>query len=55
MRIRKVKDWQMMLLVHVLGMPYEAFYPPLNPGVKLRDAFAEMMAKRTNRGAAPRI
>ena len=46
MRIREVKDWQMMLFAHVLDQPHEAFYPRLNPGEKFRDAFAATMAKK---------
>ncbi len=46
MRIREVKDWQMLLLVHVLDQPHEAFYPRLNPREKFRDALAATMAKK---------
>lgn len=45
MRIREVKDWQMMLLVRVLGQPYEGFYPRLKANIELRDAFATVMAE----------
>ena len=43
MRIREVKDWQMMLLVAVLETPHESFYPRLDPRQELRDAFASAM------------
>ena len=43
MRIREVKDWQMMLLVAVLETPHESFYPRLDPREELRDAFASAM------------
>lgn len=46
MRIREVKDWQMLLLVHVLHVPHESFYPHLNPKAALRDAFAAAMMKK---------
>ena len=46
MRIREVKDWQMMLLVHLLETPHESFYPRLNPKEKLRDAFAATITKK---------
>lgn len=55
MRIREVKDWQMMLLVHVLNMPHESFYPRLDPKAALRDAFAAAMMKKPNRRAAPAV
>lgn len=55
MRIREVKDWQMMLLVRVLDQPHEAFYPLLNPREKLRDAFANVMAKRKRLRAPPMV
>jgi hypothetical protein len=45
MRIREVKDWQMMLFVHLLQTPHESFYPRLNPKMKLRDALAATVAK----------
>ncbi len=43
MRIREVKDWQMLVLVHVLEMPHDAFYPRLDCRVKLREAMASAM------------
>jgi len=46
MQIREVKDWQMMVFVHVLDQPHEAFYPRLNPREKFRDALAVKMAKK---------
>ena len=46
MRIREVKDWQVMLLVHLLKTPHESFYPRLNPDEKLRDAFAATITKK---------
>ncbi len=46
MRIREVKDWQMMVLVHVFGQPHEAFYPRLNSKEKFRDALTATMAKK---------
>ena len=46
MRIREVKDWQMMLLVHVLNTPHESFYPHLDPKAQLRDSFAAAMMKK---------
>ena len=52
MRIREVKDWQMLLLVHVLGAPHECFYPRLDPKAQLRDSLAAAMTKKprpTNR------
>ena len=52
MRIHEVKDWQMLLLVHVLDAPHECFYPRLNPKAQLRDSFAAAMMKKpksTNR------
>lgn len=53
MRIREVKDWQMMLLAHVLDKPHESFYPALNPREKFRDAFAATMAKKESRRTRP--
>jgi transcriptional regulator with XRE-family HTH domain len=55
MRIREVKDWQMMLLVHVLKMPHDSFYPRLDPKAGLRDAFAAAMMKKPNRRASPTV
>ncbi len=52
MRIREVKDWQMLLLVHVLDQPHESFYPRLNLREELRDAFAAAMVKKRPRGRA---
>ena len=52
MRIREVKDWQMMLLVRVLQTPHEIFYPRLDPKKTLRDAFAETMTKKPKRSVA---
>lgn len=52
MRIREVKDWQMMLLVRVLKTPHEFFYPRLDPTKTLRDAFAETMMKKPKRSGA---
>ncbi len=49
MRVREVKDWQMMLFIHVLDQPHEAFYPHLNPREKFRDAFAALMARKDYR------
>jgi len=49
MRIRAVKDWQILLLTRVLGSPHEFFYPRLNPSKKLREAFAASMAKKETR------
>ena len=46
MRIREVKDWQMLLLVHVLGAQHECFYPRLDPKARLRDSFAAAMLKK---------
>ena len=46
MRIREVKDWQMMLLVHILNTPHESFYPHLDPKAELRDSFAAAMMKK---------
>ena len=46
MRIREVKDWQMMLLVHLLETPHESFYPRLNPNEDFRDAFAATITKK---------
>ena len=46
MRIREVKDWQIMLMAHLLDTPHEFFYPRLNPKAELRDAFAATIAKR---------
>ena len=45
MRIREVKDWQMILLVHLLETPHESFYPRLDPKKALRDALAGAMKK----------
>ena len=47
MRIREVKDWQMMLLVRVLNTPHESFYPHLDPKAQLRDSFAAVMIKKS--------
>ena len=52
MRIREVKDWQMMLLVRVLQTPHESFYPRLDPKKTLRDAFAETMMRKRKQSAA---
>jgi ribosome-binding protein aMBF1 (putative translation factor) len=49
MRIREVKDWQMMLLVHLLKTPHESFYPRLDPKKNLRDAFAATIAKKRSK------
>ena len=46
MRIREVKDWQMLLLVHVLDTPHECFYPRFDPKAQLRDSFAAVMMKK---------
>ena len=46
MRIREVKDWQMMLLVRLLDSPHESFYPRLDPKKALRDSLAAAMCKR---------
>ena len=43
MRIREVKDWQMMLLVRILDAPHEAFYPTCDPKKSLRDTLARVM------------
>lgn len=48
MRIREVKDWQMMLLVQLLDSPHESFYPRLDPKKALRDGLAAAMSKRRN-------
>ena len=53
MRIREVKDWQMMLLVQILKSPHESFYPCLDPQKELRDAFAATMTKKQKSRAAP--
>ena len=53
MRIREVKDWQMMLLVHLLETPHESFYPRLDPKKELRDVFAATMTKRQKQPVAP--
>ena len=55
MRIREVKVWQMMLLVHLLETPHESFYPRLDPKKALRDAFAATMAKKRKEPAVPSI
>jgi transcriptional regulator with XRE-family HTH domain len=55
MRIREVKDWQMMLLVLVLKMPHDSFYPRLDPKAELRDAFAAAMTKKPNRQTPPAV
>ena len=55
MRIREVKDWQMMLLVHLLETPHESFYPRLDPNKALRDAFAATMMKKQKQSAPPMI
>ena len=52
MRIREVKDWQMMLLVHLLETPHECFYPRLDPKKELRDAFAATIAKKQKQDVA---
>lgn len=46
MRIREVKDWQMLLLVHVLKTPHKSFYPHLDLKAELRDSFAAAMMKK---------
>ena len=46
MRIREVKDWQMMLLVRLLDSPPESFYPRLDLKKALRDGLAAAMCKR---------
>ncbi len=51
MRIREVKDWQMVLLVHVLKTPHDSFYPRLDPKKTLRDAFAETMTRKPKRSS----
>ena len=43
MRIREVKDWQMMILVRVLDAPHEAFYPKLDLKKPMRDTLEEVM------------
>jgi ribosome-binding protein aMBF1 (putative translation factor) len=53
MRIREVKDWQMMLLVHVLNTPHASFYPRLEAKAGLRDALAAAMMKKPNSRASP--
>ena len=53
MRIREVNDWQMLLLVHVLKMPHDSFYPRLDPKKALRDAFADTMKRKPKRTSAP--
>lgn len=55
MRIREVKDWQMMLLVHVLETPHESFYPRLDPKRALRDAFAATMARTQKQFVTSRV
>ncbi len=55
MRIREVKDWQMMLLVHVLKTPHDSFYPRLDPKKALRDAFGDTMTRKQKRSAATAI
>ena len=53
MRIREVKDWQMMLLVHLLETPHECFYPRLDPKKALRDALAATMTRKQKQPAVP--
>ena len=55
MRIREVKDWQMMLLVHVLNKPHESFYPRLDPREALRDALAAAIKKKERSHSAPMV
>ena len=43
MRIREVKDWQMMILVRVLDAPHEAFYPKSNLKKPMRETLEEVM------------
>ena len=43
MRIREVKDWQMMILVRVLDAPHEAFYPKLDLKKPMRETLEEVM------------
>lgn len=43
MRIREVKDWQMMFLVRVLNAPYEAFYPKFDPDERLYDVLSRVI------------
>ena len=43
MRIREVKDWQMMILVRVLDAPHEAFYPKSDLKKPMRDTLEEVM------------
>ena len=51
MRIREVKDWQMMLLVHLLETPHQSFYPRLDPKKKIRDALAATLTKKQKQPA----
>ena len=53
MRIREVKDWQMMLLVYLLETPHESFYPRLDPKKALRDALAATMTKKQKQPVVP--
>ncbi|MEO6750199.1 MAG: helix-turn-helix transcriptional regulator, partial [Chthoniobacteraceae bacterium] len=53
MRIREVKDWQMMLLVHLLETPHESFYPRFDSKEPLRDALASAMTKNQKQRATP--
>lgn len=46
MRIREVKDWQMMFLVRVLDAPHESFYPKADAGKRFSDAFVSMMKRK---------
>ena len=53
MRIREVKDWQMMLLVSILKISHEHFYPNLDKKKPLRDFFAAVMEKKRKRPIEP--
>lgn len=55
MRIREVKDWQMMLLVHLLETSHQSFYPRLDPKKKIRDALAATLTKKQKQPAVPSV
>ena len=47
MRIREVKDWQMVILTEVFKVPHEAFYPKFDPNMRFTEAFSEQMKSRS--------
>lgn len=46
MRIREVKDWQIMFLIQVLNASHESFYPSVDPQERFSDTFTKIMKKK---------